>query len=109
MSPLTIGPPWVSTSLMKIIVEELHTEEVRIVLKALLVVVSVRGEKLNSGRTNIRWVLGRSVLQNECGEQINHLHPNISMPILHAVLSTFLMALRSFFSIFNFFLLRFHK
>ena len=58
------------TSLMKILVEELHTEEVRIVLKALLVVVSVRGEKLNSGQTNIRWVLGWSVLQNECGEQI---------------------------------------
>ena len=36
------------TSLMKILVEELLTEEVRIVLKALLVVVSVRGEKLNS-------------------------------------------------------------
>ena len=88
---------------MKILVEELHTEEVRTVLKALFVVVSVRGEKLNSGRTNIRWVLGRSVLQNECGEQINHLHPNISMPILHAILSTFLMALRSFFFYFQFF------
>ena len=36
------------TSLMKILVEELLTEEVRIVLKALLVVASVRGEKLNS-------------------------------------------------------------
>ena len=72
---------------MKILVEELHTEEVRTVLKALFVVVSVRGEKLNSGRMNIRWVLGRSVLQNECGEQINHLHPNISMPILHAMLT----------------------